>query len=222
MSLSLRLLAACGMFSGSTGFAANIIDSIYGIGAGSFELPGHAHAQYVTLSSGSTAMTGWTVDPTTIDWVKVSVWNASQGDYSLDLNGSPSGIGGVSTIIPTTEGTTYRITFDIAAYTAPGSGTNPKTMEVSASGTTTSFSLTTTHHYTTPFALPLTVTWEERTMEFVATGPSTTISFKSTVPADQSAMLLDNVAVVAVPEPSAALVAALGLLAPLVIRRRQS
>ncbi|MCB1129870.1 MAG: DUF642 domain-containing protein [Verrucomicrobiae bacterium] len=217
--LSLILsLGAVGLASSAR--AANIIDSIYGVGAGSFELPGHGAAQYETLASGDTDISGWIVDPTTIDWVKDSVWNASDGSYSIDLNGSPSGIGGIHTVIPTTAGTTYRVTFDIAAFNAPGSATDPKTMDVNAGGTSTSFSLAASHSYSVPFSLPLVVTWHSHFVEFTATGSSATIGFLSTVPGDGSAMLLDNVSVEAVPETSGALLAALGLLVPLMVRRR--
>lgn len=223
MRSPIRLLTVLSLIGAPAGFAANIIDSIHGVGAGSFETPGHSDPLYVTFGPGATDITGWIVDPTTIDWVKDSVWNASDGNYSIDLNGSPSGIGGIHTVIPTTAGASYRVTFDIAAFNAPGSATDPKTMEVTAAGTTTEFSLAASHSYSVPFSLPLTVTWQQRTLEFIATSSSSTLGFASTVAGDGSAMLLDNVAVeqvVVAPEPTVPLLAAIGALASCGLRRR--
>lgn len=203
-------------------FAANIIDSIYGIGAGSFELPGHTGPLFVTPGTGSTAMTGWTVNSGDVDWVKQSVWNASQGIYSIDLNGDQKP-GKISTVIPTTAGTTYQVTFDIAAFLYPGSLTNPKRMEVEAGEVLMDFSLTATQSYNFSTPLPLAVNWQTRSFDFIASGPSSTISFKSLINSDGSAMLLDNVAVTqlsAIPEPKAAALFAFSVA--LGLRRRRN
>jgi choice-of-anchor C domain-containing protein len=202
--------------------AANIIESIYGIGAGSFELPGHTGPMFVTPGTGSNAITGWTVNSGDVDWVKQSVWNASQGIYSIDLNGDQKA-GKISTVIPTTAGTTYRVTFDIAGFLYPGSLTNPKRIEVEAGEVLMDFSLTATQSYNFSTPLPLAVNWETRGFDFVASGPSSTLSFKSLLPSDGSAMLLDNVSVTQVsviPEPSASALVAFSVA--LGLRRRRN
>ena len=201
--------------------AANIIDSIYGIGAGSFEIPGHTGPLFVTPAAGSNAITGWTVNSGSIDWVKQSVWNSSQGLYSIDLNGDNAGK--ISTVIPTTAGTTYRVTFDIAGFIYPNSTADPKRMETEAGGVTTEFSLTSLPSYNFSASLPLTVNWQTRNFEFIATSTSSTISFKSLINTDGSAMLLDNVSVTqlsVIPEPTAAALCAFGVA--LGLRRRRS
>ncbi len=207
--------------------AANIIESIYGIGAGSFEIPGHNGPTFQTYQAGSMAISGWTVNTVNIDWVKDSVWNASHGDYSIDMNGTnlpngtPSSPGGLQTVIPTTAGSTYRVSFDIAGFVTAGNTSNPKTMNVIADGATNSFSLTTTDTFVAPLTLPLTVTWTTRSFDFTATGPSSIVSFVSTVSnGDGSAMLLDNVVIEAVPEPSAIFLLATGVMASATRRRR--
>jgi choice-of-anchor C domain-containing protein len=206
---------------------ANIIDTIYGVGAGSFELPGHAASLFATYQAGSTAITGWTVNTVNVDWVKNTVWNASQGSYSIDMNGTnlpngtPSSPGGLHTVIPTTTGSVYRVTFDIAGFVSAGNAINPKTMSVTAGGVTLPFSLTTTNIYPGALTLPLVLNWQSRTFDFTATGPSSVVSFLSTVTnGDGSAMILDNVVIEAVPEPSALALLGFGALG-LVLRRRR-
>lgn len=200
--------------------SANIIDSIYGVGAGSFELPGFSGPTFATYNAGSTAITGWTVNTVNIDWVKTSVWNASNGNYSIDMNGTPGGPGGIQTVISTTVGSTYRVSFDIAGYLTPGSNTNPKVMKTMAGGITTLHYLTATQSYSQPFALPLAVTWSTRSVDFIATSNSSTVSFVSLVATDGSAMLLDNVSIQSVPEPGITVLIAVGV-AGLVMRRRR-
>lgn len=200
--------------------AANLIDSIYGLGAGSFELSGHSDPRFITLEDGSTLIPGWTVNTVNIDWVKQSVWNPSSGGYSIDMNGTPGGPGGIQTVVPTTIGTTYRVTFDIAGYNDETSSTNPKSIETTAGGDTLQFTLFSNDNYVHPLSLPLTVTWSSRSFDFVAISSSSVVSFRSLVPSDPSAMILDNVSIEAVPEPSAAVL--VGITAcSLVFRRRR-
>ncbi|MEO5913394.1 MAG: DUF642 domain-containing protein [Luteolibacter sp.] len=207
--------------------AANIIDQIYGPGAGSFEVPDPSIGTYATYQSGSTAITGWTVNTVNIDWVRDSIWNASNGHYSIDMNGTqpnnqPSLPGGIQTMIPTTAGSTYRVTFDIAGFVSAGNTTNPKTMNVTAGGITTSFSLTTTNIYSGTLVTPLALNWTTVVFNFVATGASSVVSFVSTVTnGDGSAMLLDNVVIEAVPEPASSVIFGIGV-AGLALRRRRA
>jgi len=210
-------IGAAALICSPLAFSANIIDSIYGVGAGSFEIPGHDGPLFKTVENSSTEIIGWTVNTTNIDWAKAAVWNPSQGDYSIDLNGTPGGPGGIQTVIPTTVGTTYRVTFDIGAFIASGNTTNPKTFETSAAGVTTQFSLSTTDTFVT---LPLSVTWTSRTFDFVAIATSSTVSFVSTVATESAGILLDNVSVVAIPEPGSMTIAALWLTLASLRRRR--
>lgn len=227
MKNRLFVFATLSLFLSATGFSANLIDLQYGVGAGSFERPGHSNSQYVTLPGGSTVIMGWTVGGTSIDWVKTSVWTSAQGTYSIDMNGTnpvsngPPEVGAIRTTITTLPGATYRVTFAISGYNSYGNTVNPKQMSVTAGGTTQNFSLTSTYNGST---LPLALTWETRTFDFIAQpGSSSTINFQSLMTTNTSGMLLDNVSVdiVAVPEPSLAALGFVGL-GVLVFRRRRS
>ena len=226
MKLRLLVLSAFSFCFSPAYAATNLIDLQYGVGAGSFELPGHSDPQYVTLPGGSAVIMGWTVGGASIDWVKTSVWLASQGTYSLDMNGTaplpsdPPQVGSISTNISTTVNYTYRVTFDVSGYNSYGNTTNPKLLSVTAGTVLQNVSLTSTYNGS---ALPLAITWETRSFDFVAqAGSSTTISFQSLITNNTSGMLLDNVRVelVAVPEPSPVALG-LGVLGLAAFRRRR-
>ena len=53
---------------------------------GSFETGTFDAQAFDTLSAGSTAITDWTVDSGSVDWVG-SYWTASVGSRSIDLTG---------------------------------------------------------------------------------------------------------------------------------------
>ena len=131
------LLIAGSLCCAPLSHAANIIDSIYGIGAGSCEIPDPNITNYQTFTAGSTAMTGWTVGQASIDRVHQNIWTSSDGKYSLDMNGTdftgPDApeVGSVYTVIPTTAGSTYLVSFDVCGYLNFGNSTNPKEMDVS-------------------------------------------------------------------------------------------
>lgn len=212
---------------------ANIIDSIYGTGAGSFEIPNPNLPTYVDLPTGSTDITGWTVGSGSVDWVRNTVWSASHGEYSIDMNGTaPSGdppsVGSIGTLISTTIGTTYSISFDITGYLGFNNPTNPKELELSVKAVdllnvATEIS-NTTHQFTATNnsnSTPLLLDWVTRTVNFVATQSQTSLTFTSKTTNNHSGMLLDNVRIETiqlVPEPSAA---ALGSIAAFILLRRR-
>ncbi len=189
--MNYKLILALMSIIGTTR-AQNLIDTTYGEGAGSFELPGFATADgYITLADGSTAITGWTVDQAALDWVAPAYWNPSDGIFSLDLNGFFVA-GGIHTTIPTIPGTSYGVSFDLAGFVATGSPSNPKSVEVSVGTSTKSFSMPVP---TVTGQKPITVNWTQHRFDFVASTTSSTLSFRSLVPGDASGLLLDNVSV---------------------------
>jgi hypothetical protein len=97
---------------------------------------------------------------------------------------------------------------------------NSKSIETTAGGDTLQFTLFSNDNYVHPLSLPLTVTWSSRSFDFVAISTSSIVSFRSLVPSDPSAMILDNVSIEAVPEPSASVLAGVTACS-LVFRRRR-
>jgi hypothetical protein len=95
--------------------SANIIDTTYGAGAGSFELGGQSGAAFDSLATGSTVITGWTVGGPGdgVDWLSQPSFNASAGNLSADLQSSFAS--SISTVISTVIGQTYQLTFDATA-----------------------------------------------------------------------------------------------------------
>lgn len=159
------------------------------------------------LSTGSTAITGWTVTAGTIDWYNAPLQVASDGTKSVDTEGS-GGTCSISTTLPTVNGETYDLTFD--AY----SGLVANTARVTAGSLNTTFA--------GPFGFPASsAIYAHYTYTFVAQSTSTTLTFGA-ISSDGFGPVIDNVSVVAVPEPAALPlfgVAAAGLL---FVRRRKA
>lgn len=207
--------------------AASIIDSIYGTGVGSFEKDAPDVPFYSTYAAGSTDISGWTVGMGSVDWVRNTVWTPSHGNYSIDMNGTvPPGdapaVGSISTMFATTIGTTYRVNFDVSGYTGFGNAASPKQLEVSVKSVdlllVASEISNTTHEFfptNNSEILPLVLDWETRTVTFVATQATTSLTFTSKTTTNHSGILLDNVTVEAIPEPASPILvtAAAALLA---------
>lgn len=185
---------------------------------GSFENGIPIPAQFVTLNGGDPAsILNWTVvGPTgAIDYVDSTLWTASAGQRSLDLNGFP-GPGGIEQQIPgTTPGQAYVVTFDMAGnpWVAMGNPPGPTTMtmDVSAIGAgtqTQSFTFDTTGHNF------VSMGWETMQFAFTADASSMLLRFMSTtsnVGNPGYGPALDNVDLNVVPLPGAILLGMLGL-----------
>jgi choice-of-anchor C domain-containing protein len=176
---------------------------------GSFEQGPASVGNFVTFGTGSTAITGWTVTQGSIDLIG-RYWNHSDGARSLDLSGNQAGT--IAQMIPTIAGMRYTVSFDISS--------NPdrsyaKSMLVGF-GSATPVAIT----LSGPVQRPLR--WTSHVLDFIASGPSTQLSFRSTT-SGPSGMALDNVAVVAnpVPEPAswAMMIAGFGLVGAMMRRR---
>jgi choice-of-anchor C domain-containing protein len=156
-----------------------------GASNGSFEEGAFTGAPFDTLTVGSTAITGWTVDSGSIDWIG-SYWPASMGVRSIDLNGTDPGA--ISQTLATTIGNTYDVTFDLSGN--PEGLPTTKTLTVGATGATTadySFDTVAAGNSVTDMK------WSPQTYSFVATSPSTVLSFASTTIAGAYGPALDNV-----------------------------
>jgi choice-of-anchor C domain-containing protein len=163
---------------------------------GSFEDASIKPGSYQDVPAGSTAIKAWTVTLSHIDYVG-GLWAASDGKFSLDLEGSACNtrdttacLGGIKQTFPTTAGKTYNVSFDLAGN--PFSGPKVKTIKVSAAGKSQTFTFDITGRGAAKMG------WKTEQWSFTATAASTTLEFDS---ADNAPGIsgwgptLDNVAV---------------------------
>jgi choice-of-anchor C domain-containing protein len=163
---------------------------------GSFE-QGPAVGAFANLPAGTTSIMGWVVTGEGIDYVS-SLWGASDGARSLDLDGSSSSAktppyaqGGIAQTFATTPGTRYVVTFDMAGN--PYGGPIQKPMRVSAAGQEMNFTFDITGKNASNMG------WVSKSWTFTANAASTTLEFRSLTvsPATGFAAVIDNVSVTA-------------------------
>jgi len=183
---------------------------------GSFEsplLPGGY--EYVGGLSG--AITGWT---TTLNGVErfdpsvYSVGSAQDGVLAIDLNPYVYFGGGIQQNVATTPGSLYRLEFWAGSSTYAGrDGTG--VVNVVAGPAFASFGLTNPS---------LTISWTKYTVDFTATGSTSSISFFNVTDPFKNFSFVDNASVTLIPEPStyAMLLAGLGLMGFMARRRVRS
>ncbi len=171
------------------------------------------------LSLGSTDMTGWAVTDAALAWIGPGNpfgLAASDGSYFLDLSGyhDNAPYAGVAQTVPiaTVVGITYRITFDLGSDSGYNSG--PVSIVVSAGS---GAGLVSTTFTSTPTGLNQ---WEGFAFDYIASATTTPISFTGSAASDQAYVGLDNVSMVAIPEPSVLALGGWGLLTLLILRRR--
>jgi hypothetical protein len=157
----------------------------------------------MSLPSGSTAMTSWTVTNGTLAWIGPANpfgLTAQNGSYFLDLTGYHDNVpyGGVEQSIATSVGSQYLLSFYLGSSSQYGI---PDSIVATAGGVSGTFTSTNP----TP-----NNAWELETLLFTATSSSTLISLVGNSGGEYIG--LDNVAVSAVPEPSTWSMMILGFL----------
>jgi choice-of-anchor C domain-containing protein len=208
-TMAVKLLAVGLVLASSSAYASsNLVTN------GSFEYASPGSLQppdnsFSTIGVGSTAMAGWTVTNLNVDWIGSGFWQASDGSRSVDMNGD-AGSGSLAQAINTVVGQSYLLTFDLSGN--PAGSPNQKTLDVFANGAGQSFAFDATGMSWPTSAT--TMNYQHLSMTFIAASTVTTLAFQSTTPGCCYGPVLDNVSVVAVPEPEtyAMLLAGLGLV----------
>lgn len=170
VALAAAAIAVLGGLAASAAPKANLIQN------GSFE-DGVCTGDFHLVNAGdSSTIPGWEVFAGDVHWVcNNAFWQSSDGSRDLDLDGSVGSNGAVRQTFSTQIGSTYRVTFRMAAnnYNPPA----VKTMDVSVAGLTHDFEFDTTGIL--PGELEVS-DWETHTITFVASSETSTLSFVST------------------------------------------
>ncbi len=123
----------------------------------------------LAVAPGSTALTGWTVTGGAVSIITDNYWVPLSGSRSLAL--SSTGPGAIEQSFATSSGSVYRLTFWLSGE--PFSTPTLKHLRVSAGGTLQDYT------YDISPAWHWDMAWVERTLEFSASGASSTLRFAS-------------------------------------------
>ncbi|MFI0780627.1 choice-of-anchor C family protein [Streptomyces sp. NPDC021212] len=138
---------------------------------GSFETPRVAANTFVNVGTGGT-IGPWQVAAGNVDHIGGGFWQAAEGDQSVDLNGDNAGT--VSQNFTTVPGKRYTVTYSLAGN--PAGGPAIRTGKVLVDGQNfQDFTFDVTGKTMANMGY---VTHE---VSFVATGPTTTLAFASTL-----------------------------------------
>jgi Protein of unknown function (DUF642) len=157
----------------------------------------------MSLPPGSTAMTGWTTFNAELVWARNDnpfISPASDGNFFLDLTGNHDATpyGGVQQTFASIPGAPYHVTFDIGVVrNGFPAFSGPATVQVAATGAAP-------QDFTYNPTSGLNALWGNFSYDFVAAGPSTTLSLLGIASGGGQYIGLDNVQVTTspVPEPS--------------------
>jgi len=143
-----------------------------------------AASPVMSIAPGSTALTGWTVVGGAIDIVTDATWVPVTGHRSVML--STTGPGAIEQVLSTAPGAVYRLTYWISGE--PFSLPTIKHLRVTVGATASDQTFDVTP------AWEWDMGWSQRTLDFSATGSSTTLRFTS-MDASQSGPAIDGASV---------------------------
>ncbi len=156
---------------------------------GGFEQGPSMRGPFDPYAGGSTAIPGWTVTGSSVDYAG-TFWTPASGLRSIDLNGTPVGMGGVLQSITTVPGASYSVQFSLAVFhVTPPFG---KTMRVRADAQHSP-----TFTVDQPGRPPGAMNWTVRGWQFTAADAMTELEFYSTTEQSIDGPALDDVSVVA-------------------------
>ena len=157
------------------------------------------------LPGGSTAITGWTVVGESVDWTS-DLWQAADGDFSLDLSGLVGQTGGISqTIDDLIVGTIYDLSFAMSGNPFGAPFVKSLTLDVGGASETFTYDIATNENTNS------NMKWQAFTFRFTATGTSALLTFTDNVGTGWGAAL-DNVSIAPVGTTPIPVPAALPLL----------
>lgn len=200
----LAATAAVGVMAASSALAAPLLTN------GGFEDIGAASPQGwggYTYGAGYTpVLPGWSIDSGTVDITQTgTVWGpAFEGTNSLDINGwNP---GQISQSFATTPGKHYEVSLEYSRNAA--GAPDPATADVSAGGKVLHLSAANDGSFGGPNAM----VWKSASFDFVASGPTSTLTLAATSPGNGGVFFDDlKVSGIAVPEPAAWTMMLIGL-----------
>ncbi len=158
---AIGLAAALALSGGALAFT--------GLINGSFEDGYIGVAPRQTLTTGATALTGWTITGS-VGWIG-TYWQPADGSKSIDVNGDAAGT--ISQSFATTVGKTYVVRFHLSGDPASSGVT---TLTVEATGKA---SRNYTFNTTVIGNTLADMKWQSKTYSFVATVVSTMLTFSS-------------------------------------------
>jgi hypothetical protein len=164
---------------------------------GSFEMGVNPAGSTYLATGDATSIPGWTVQAQGVDYVDDTIWDAARGNRSLDLSGLSIG-GVIQTVSGFIIGNLYRVRVDVSANPFdPNPRPRGKRLLISTSANTPLDSV----YILTSANTPTNMLYQTVEYQFVATKTAMPIRLQSREK-NSFGVVIDNVRISAVPEPS--------------------